>query len=386
MRDRLTWLAYFMLAYYAYLQAGIGPIMPFLATEVPMSYTVRSFHLSAFAIGMIVAGSSGDCVAHRLGRWRVFWAGAWGMAAGAVLLMVVRQPLLTIAACFIMGLLGSYLLVMIQATLAQHHGDNRAIPLTESNVASASAALFAPVLVSQFEALAVGWRMAMLVGIVLLAGCWLAGRKEHIPEAQTAAPSSEQRSGRLPPIFWLYWLIVLLGVSLEWCTIFWGATFLEEVLKLSRVDAAASMTVFFLSLVVGRALGSVLTRRLPTLTLLTAAALLAAGGFPMLWLARTPVVALVGLLLLGIGVANLFPLTLAAATATVPEHANLASARISLGSGVAILVTPQILGTLADQIGIQQAFLIAGVLCLGIIAIVFAAQRFRISSAPAAAG
>ncbi|MCS7071754.1 MAG: MFS transporter, partial [Anaerolinea sp.] len=116
-RDRFTWLAYFMLAYYAYLQATLGPAMPFLGEELSMSYTVRGLHLSAFALGMILAGMLGDRVAARASRRLTFWIGAGGMAAGAAALTVMRTPALTILSAFIMGTVGSFLLVMIQAAL-----------------------------------------------------------------------------------------------------------------------------------------------------------------------------------------------------------------------------------------------------------------------------
>jgi len=156
-RDRFTWLAYFMLAYYAYIQATLGPSMPFLGEELSMSYTVRGLHLSAFALGMIVAGILGDRVAARVSRRLTFWIGAGGMAVGAVAFTAMRTPSLTIVSAFIMGALGSFLLVMIQAGLAHHHGSSRAIPLTESNVLASVAATLAPFLISQLERLTLGW-------------------------------------------------------------------------------------------------------------------------------------------------------------------------------------------------------------------------------------
>jgi fucose permease len=118
-----------------------------------------------------------------------------------------------------------------------------------------------------------------------------------------------------------------------------------------------------------------LTRRVPTGPLLLTAAVIVAVGFPVFWLARSPGVALTGLFILGLGVANLFPFTLSAATSVAPGMANTASARVSMGGGLAILVTPQILGSAADQIGIQWAFGIAGLLCVGVLVIAFVAQR-----------
>ncbi|MCI0351309.1 MAG: hypothetical protein L0Z53_17945, partial [Acidobacteriales bacterium] len=113
-RDRFTWLAYCMLAYYAYMQAAVSQVMLFLSEELDLNYTIRGYHLSAFALGMVLVGISADRVAQRFGRRTAFWAGGLGMALGAVLLAAGRHAIVTIAASFAMGFLGTYLLVMIQ--------------------------------------------------------------------------------------------------------------------------------------------------------------------------------------------------------------------------------------------------------------------------------
>jgi len=59
-RDQFTWLTYLMLGYYSYFINGLGPVMPFLRTELGMSYTLSSLHFSAFAVGILLAGLGSD--------------------------------------------------------------------------------------------------------------------------------------------------------------------------------------------------------------------------------------------------------------------------------------------------------------------------------------
>lgn len=66
-RDRLTWLAYLMLAYYAYVPGAFGPVMPFLRSELSLSYTMGGLHLTAFSVGMILTGMFGSTLSHRWG-------------------------------------------------------------------------------------------------------------------------------------------------------------------------------------------------------------------------------------------------------------------------------------------------------------------------------
>ena len=62
-RDRLTWVAYGMLAWFAYLQAAPGLVVAHLRDELGLSYAVGGLHVAAFAAGSMVAG------ADRRARW-----------------------------------------------------------------------------------------------------------------------------------------------------------------------------------------------------------------------------------------------------------------------------------------------------------------------------
>ncbi|MBE2181804.1 MAG: MFS transporter, partial [Anaerolineae bacterium] len=370
-----TWLAYFMLAYYAYLQAALGPLMPFLAAELDLSYTLRGLHFSAFALGMVIAGSSADRAVKHFGRAALFWGGGAGMAVGALILTAGHTAALTIFGSFMMGAVGSYLLVMIQATLADHHGPGRAIALTESNVGASAAAMLAPLMISQSEHFGLSWRLAIIMGILAWFAALASQFRLPIPQAPQNETPENPSKGKLPVLFWFYWAVVLLGVSAEWSTVFWGADFLENAVGLSRVDAAAAMTLFFAAAVLGRWIGSRLSRAIAPSKLLLTASFILLIGFPIFWFSRSPITALPGLFLMGLGIANLFPMTLSIITNLVPKRANTASARISLAAGLAILVTPQILGSTADQIGIQSSFGIVGLLALGVVMIVWLANR-----------
>jgi MFS family permease len=354
-RDRFTWLAYFMLAYYAYMQAAQSQSMLFLSEELGLSYTVRSYHLSAFALGMILAGLNGDRVGQRFGSRITFCGGGLGMALGAALLIYGQQALITIASSFIMGLIGSYMLVMVNATLSDKHGQQRAIALTEANILASISAGLAPLLVGGFQSLGAGWRLALIAGIASWLLMLLYFRPSPFPQSGRVI-SGDPASSSLPVAFWAYVLLVLVNVAIEWSVIFWGAEFLETAIGFSGETATALMTAFFVAMVIGRTVGSRLARQFHSGRLLLLAIAIVIVGFPLFWLPRLAPLNIVGLFIAGLGIANLFPLTLATATNAVPSHANKASARVSMASGIAILIAPQVLGSLGDQIGIERAY------------------------------
>jgi MFS family permease len=102
--------------------------------------------------------------------------------------------------------------------------------------------------------------------------------------------------------------------------------------------------------------GSRLTHTVNSAILLRAAVGIALAGFLVFWLASSQVLNVAGLFVAGLGIANFYPLSLATMTGLAPQQANIASARTSLGSGIAILVAPQILSTAADIWGIRAAY------------------------------
>lgn len=384
-RDRFTWLAYLLLGYYAYLQATLGPVMPFLRDDLRINHTVGSLHVSAFALGMIVAGLLGDRLAYRYGRRRIFWGGAAGMALGATCLALARTAALTIPAALLMGALGSLLLILIQSTLADRHGAGRAIALTEANVVASICAGLAPVLVGGFQGSGLGWRGALFAAIVVFALLGLYGRPIALP-ARAAAPARARdtavavnsRSERaLPPIFWAYWVLMLFCVAIEWCVVVWSADFLHDAGGLSAVTAASVLSVFFVAEVIGRVIGSRLTHSRSSISLLQLALVITLVGFPLLWLAPVAPLRVVGLLITGLGVANLFPLTLATATGISPSNADSASSRVALAGGIAIFTVPLLLGRVADTIGIQRAYGIIAVLVVLALAMAGLARRLH---------
>ncbi|MFN8456610.1 MAG: MFS transporter [Anaerolineae bacterium] len=227
-RDRFTWLAYFMLAYYSFTLTIIGPLMPFLRAELKLSYTVTGLHLSGFALGMVMAGLTADRFSQWWGRRPVFWGGGAGMALGAIALALSGHPVLTIFSTWLMGFLGSLLLIMIQTTLADRHGEQRAIAITESNTGASLTASFAPLIVGGFQATLIGWRGALFLALITMVLLALSFYRVAIPEAKSRGRRSAANKQRLPLVFWAYWIVNFIGVSMEWCFIFWGADFLEK--------------------------------------------------------------------------------------------------------------------------------------------------------------
>jgi predicted MFS family arabinose efflux permease len=356
-RDPLTWLAYAMLAGLSYQQGILGPLMPFLRQSLNLTYTLGGVLVTAVALGMMLAGLSGGWIARRWGRRAMFWGGGLGFVAGSFGLALSPSFPLAFGSVLFTAFASSLTIAMINALLSDRHGEQRAIALTEANVAAALSASLAPACIGLFQRAGLGWQWALFLTAVIMLVIASRFWRVPIPEPTLqAGVSAEAR--RLPPAYWAYWAVAICVISLEWCYVVWGADFLEQAAGFSKVDATTAMGVFFAAMVVGRALGSALARRWPAAVLLPLSLGVTLLGFPFFWLARSAALTLAGLFVAGLGVASLFPLTVSLAVGLTPGQANTASVRLSLAVGVAIFIAPLLLGGLADAVTLQAAYAI----------------------------
>ena len=369
-------MTYGLVGYFAFMETVLGPIMPFLRTELDIDYTTASLHFSAFALGAVLLGLFGDRLSARWGRLASLWGGAFVMSVGAVFLVSVPSPWGTVPGAFVMGLSGALVIVTSQALLSDRHGEFGAVAVTESNITASACAIAAPLLVGAFAAAGLGWRAALAVpaaALILLAFVFLF-RPPDLP--RTTAKSGDRAVGlTLPPRYWGLWALVALGVASEWSVAYWGADFLADGTGLSRPAAATSLTTFFAAMLVGRIASSRLARTLPTTLILAATLSLALAGFPLFWFSPGIILTLAGLFVTGLGIGGVYPLGVSAAIASVPGNSDAAAARLSIGGGGAILVAPFVLGALADRIGIATAFGIVIPMLLAALALALVALR-----------
>lgn len=376
-RDRFTWLAYFMAAYFSYLQAALGPLMPFVRDELGISYTVSGLHFSAFALGTILAGLVSDRLTQKWGRTFNLWGGAVGMSAGALCLTLSHQASLTITSTLLMGLFGSILSITIQAALSHQHREHRAVALTEMNVAASVSASLVPLFIGGFHRIGFGWRGALFLAAIALILITLRYRQVSIPIPERTPAEVTAQSQRLPRTFWIYWAVMFLGVSIEYCLFFWGADFLETAGGLVKSNAASAMSVFVLSGFAGRILFSRLSRTMRTETLLLSAITITFLGFPIFWLATFAPLNILGLIIAGFGVANFYPLILSLALGAAESQSDTATARLSIGTGMAIFISPFVLGLLADQLALREAFGLVIVMLAVVAAVSLFANHFQ---------
>ena len=364
-RDRVTWLAYGLLAWFAYLQAAPGLVVAHLRDELHIGYATGGLHVAAFATGSIVAGVTAGGVERAIGRRNVLWLASVVLALGTVGLTLGRVPAATVGALLVAGWGGATLLITIQALLADHHGEQRAVALTEANVFASFAYVVLVGALSLAAAIGAGWRAALLASFAVPLLAYAGNRHTTV---HTPAHQPNERGGGLGGAFAVAVAMLFCAVSAEWGITAWGASFAEAAADVSTDTAVALMFGYFGGVVIGRATGSRLARRHAEHRLLALALAIAATGFALLWPAQSPPLVLAGLFVIGLGIGNLFPLALAVCVGLAPQRAQAASSRAVLVGSGAILLAPLTIGALADATSIEKALLVVPVM-LGLAAV-----------------
>lgn len=337
-----------------YIAVSLGPLMPYLRAELGINYTIGALHFSAWALGIVCAGMLGDKVMNRFGRIPTLRICSAGIVIGICFLLMMHTPYLTIPGAWFTGMLGSISSQTVNSIMADRFGASRAIGITEAYIACSIASCLAPLLISLCVKASLGWRIAVLVPVSFFISLFyiFARRLPNLPQHI----GKSMNASLLPLSYWMYWFVILLNVACEWSIIFWSAEFLEHSVKLMKADASAAVTAFFVANLLGRIIGRRLARQFDVHILLAVSAVIAIFGFLFFWLGQSALVNIIGLFVTGLGIANFYPLSLSAAISTAPEAASLATSRISLASGLAMLVAPLVMGFIADHTNISVAY------------------------------
>ena len=372
-RDRLTVLAYAALGSFAFCLYGFGSVLAFLRPELRLSYPVTTLHSVLWAVGGILAGLGFRRLCAAFGRRRVLWGSIAASFGGVMLLAVAHLLTLTLVAATLLGTAGTTTLIATSAIIADRHGRHRDRALIEANAGAVSMAVAAPLVFGLLGATAIGWRAGLLVPLAGFAAIYVVFRHQPVPD-DPGDPGDLGDLGdsggtgpSLPAIFWLRASLVATNVAIEFCMVYYGAELLHAA-GLHVARAATAMTLFYLGELAGRVAGARLAgARLAgarqgagkTVPALTAAALtISTAGFAVFWLAGRSPLALAGLFVTGLGVANLYPLTLGLALSAAPGDTGHAAARVAVVTGAAIAGAPFALSLLADRWGVSTAFVL----------------------------
>ena len=158
-------------------------------------------------------------------------------------------------------------------------------------------------------------------------------------------------------MWWSVALVALLS-AVELTTLLWSADFLRDRGTASPAQAAALVSSVTIFLLLGRLVGSRLSKRYAIDSLLRLGILVALIGFGVAWIQPHVITMSLGLFISGIGLSLNWPLGIARATIACRNRSTQATSLVSLFGCIAIAIVPFTLGSTADAVVVHLTFLI----------------------------
>jgi fucose permease len=372
-RDAVTWTAFGALFAFGFLNAVLGPCLPYLRAIERISYLAGVLHQVAYAVGGGLAGLLAAADRRRsLSRQATIVLGLGGAALAGLAVGYGDTLAITLLGALLMSLFGTSALIRVWAVLADVHGTRRAVAMSEGEVSVSLAGIFTPLLISGLAATALSWRFAFVVGGLGTIAAAVAVAQVGMPP--TPNRSHDRRPGDLRAHRrWMQpTLIVIFAiVGLEFSLSFWLASYLNDDIAVARNTAVAMVSGLYAANLVGRLLVSRLARRISAARLLAGALFTALAGLPILLAATTAEAAAVGIALVGLGTGASFPLASSLHVEVTPGTADSALGQVLTVAAIGQIVAPLSAGAIA-----QAASLRIGLLVLPLLVVVAAAALF----------
>jgi len=376
-----------------FLFYSIGFLTPYVESELGAPTWASAAPNSMMAIGLLAAAIAVPRAIRVLGAWGA--ASLWAaMIGGAALLVAVGASLPTLlVGALLTGIAGAGSLTH---AVTQFTGRQGGVLVMRATLASVVGGVLGPLVLS-VAVRTVGWNWGILAPVPLAIGLAIViamghraadGASEAADAAAAAAadrpsgdaggPSGEAgkpahpREARLGRPYWLAWLFLVLCVGAESSFVAWGAQVAVEQTGIPLADATALGSLFILGQVIGRiGLGAGDGLAIEPRRLLAVMVLVGLAGGILLWLGGTAAIAGAAFLMGGLGLAGVWATTASLALAHAPGAPVTGGARLSLATGLPILVAPLVLGVVAASAGV----LVAWAFVLGLLGVALAVLR-----------
>jgi fucose permease len=345
------------------------------------------FDLSKSTMGLVIAGMSiavilafpvaGQAIV-RHGSERIVWVGGIATALAVNLPVLAPAPVLVALGLFVLG--GSS---ATQDVSMNSHGVQVEKDLGKPIMSSLHAGwAFGGMAGAGFAAacnaagldprVSVAIESALLVGLLFLT----ASRIGH----GSAAEGDDAPSFALPSRgVVLLAILCLLVMVTEGAMADWGGLYLRQDLGASAALAALAYSFFTAGMTVGRLLGDAINHRIGPVALLRWGAVLTGVPLGAMLLIGQPAAALIGLFLVGLGVANGVPLMFSAAGRQPDTPPGPGIAAVSSMGSLGFLAGPPVIGVLADAVSLPWAL---ATLILGAVVVFGLARRATARTEP----
>ncbi len=332
------------------------PRIPDIKNTLLLSEGVLGICLVGMPLGTLVGFSFAARISHRFGlRTTCLWSGA-GFAMVMILPMLAWSATSLFVALFLAGLSIAQIEISMNAKAGQMEQAYGRRIMSQCHgfwsIGTVIGALIGGVF-AKFGATP-AWQSALAAPIFAVIAVWAATR---LPSETGLVP--RRKPGRvfvLPPLALLPLCAMPVGImATEGALMDWSAVFVRDVLGGDPFSAAATYGAFAGAMAVTRLAGDVMATRYGAVRIVMVSSLTAALGIGLFAIAQNFLVAFIGAILAGAGVATVYPLAMSAAAAAPGASSEDNVASVAFVSFSAFLVAPPLIGGLAELFNLRWA-------------------------------
>lgn len=345
----------------------VGAILPYVIEEAGISYSVAGGLLSAFAIGNLLASFVNPVLVSRIGR-KAATVSMCAMIPIMLFVVTLLPPVPVLYVALILIGIGRGSVSIINNAVVNDNSDGKPAMLNLLHMTFAVGAFISPFLTSLCVNNGWGWRAStyvIIVGAALSTVFYLLMKLDYNwpKDSKKAAVRTEDKTAQgVKPfyksaVFYVMGILLFLYLGLENCVNGWFVTYFKDMGIMSATYASGLVSITWIMVMLGRLLTAKLSTFINKNKLILAYCVATAVFFVLLISTKNLAVITVAIAGLGFFFAGIYPTTVSSAGAVL-KGTNTGMAMFLAIAALGGIITPQIVGFIADGAGMVAGIVI----------------------------
>ncbi len=310
------------------------------------------------AAGFILAVTLSGYVGRKTGIKIILLLGSFPALSGLLLFSQVHHFSLGMTGMILVGISGGFAQIGVNAVILSYFRENRTFYMNLLHVFFGCGAVAGPRITAYFLKYGIGWQWLY----ILLSGLFGLNFISSLFVGFPAVSEKEFQKGpadlnRLSPalVIWIGAAAISFYVGAESTLNIWSPVYMERVVGITRVHAAANLSNFWLCLMIGRIICTLLAKKMSSRIILM---ILCSGAFlSVLIFVTIPAQSMAGISLAAAGLffSGFFATLLALVGDYYPDSIDRITSIMVFTSGIGLLFYPWLAGIAAEFMSLRTA-------------------------------
>ena len=370
----------FFPCYFAFFVNGamvllVGAILPYLIEEAGINYSIAGGFLSAFAIGNLLASFINPLLAAKIGR-KATIVSMSALIPIMWLIITLVPPIPVLYAAFILLGIGRGSVSIINNAVVNDNSDGKPAALNLLHMTFAVGAFLSPFLTSLYINAGMGWRAVaytVIAGSTFACIFYACMKLDYNWPKESAKAKKEDKQGAdkkqnfyRNPVFYIMGILLFLYLGLENCVNGWFVTYFKSMGIMSSTYATNLVSITWVMVMLGRLLTAKLSSKIHKNKLIMTYCIATAAFFVMLIATKNLAVITVAIAGLGFFFAGIYP-TSVSSVGSIIKGSNTGMSMFLAMAALGGIITPQIVGVVADYMGMAGAILVLAFNAVGML-------------------